>query len=71
MSVFLILHCCLFTLLRAQSRLFAHRIPKDWCGLVDTIVAGRSKETVIEKARKELRESLMRSPPSSPRKSFS
>ena len=44
---------------RAQSRLFAHRIQKDWCGLVDTIVAGRSKETVIEKARKELREDLI------------
>ena len=44
---------------RAQSRLFAHRIQKDWCGLVDTIVPGRSKETVIEKARKELREGLI------------
>ena len=44
---------------RAQSRLFAHRIQKDWCGLVDAIVAGRSKETVIEKARKELREGLI------------
>ena len=44
---------------RAQSRLFAHRIQKDWCGLVETIVAGRSKETVIEKARKELREGLI------------
>ena len=44
---------------RAQSRLFAHRIQKDWCGFVDTIVAGRSKETVIEKARKELREGLI------------
>ncbi len=44
---------------RAQSRLFAHRIQKDWCGLVDTIAAGRSKETVIEKARKELREGLI------------
>ena len=44
---------------RAQSRVFAHRIQKDWCGLVDTIVAGRSKETVIEKARKELREGLI------------
>ena len=40
---------------RAQSRLFAHRIQKDG-GIVDTIVAGRSKETVIEKARKELGE---------------
>ena len=44
---------------RAQSRLYIHRIQKDWCGYVDTIVAGRSKETVIERARKELRESLI------------
>ena len=44
---------------RAQSRLFAHRIQKDWCGLVDTIVARRSKETVIDRARKELREGLV------------
>jgi RNA polymerase-associated protein len=44
---------------RAQSRLFVHRIQKDWCGLVDTIVAGRSKETVIDKARKELKEGLI------------
>ena len=44
---------------RAQSRLFAHRIQKDWCGLVDTIVMRRSKETVIDRARKELREGLI------------
>jgi RNA polymerase-associated protein len=44
---------------RAQSRLIVYRIQRDWCGLVDTIVAGRSKETVIERARKELRERLI------------
>ena len=44
---------------RAQSRLHVYRIQREWCGLVDTIVAGRSKETVIDKARKELRESLI------------
>ena len=44
---------------RAQSRLFVYRIQRDWCGLVDTIVAGRSKDTVIERSRKELRESLI------------
>lgn len=44
---------------RAQSRLFIYRIQRDWCGLVDTILAGRSKETVIDRARKELRESLV------------
>lgn len=44
---------------RAQSRLFVYRIQRDWCGYVDTIVAGRSKDTVIDRARKELRESLV------------
>ena len=44
---------------RAQSRLFVYRIQRDWCGFVDTIVAGRSKDTVIDRARKELRESLV------------
>ena len=43
---------------RAQSRLYIFRIEKDWCGAVDTIVAGKAKESVIEKARKDLRESL-------------
>ena len=44
---------------RAQSRLFMYRIQRDWCGYVDTIVAGRSKDTVIDRARNELRESLI------------
>ena len=44
---------------RAQSRLFVYRIQRDWCGFVDTIIAGRSKDTVIDRARKELRESLV------------
>ena len=44
---------------RAQSRLFVHRIQRDWCTAVDTIMAGKSKDTVIDRARKELRESLV------------
>lgn len=44
---------------RAQSRLLMYRIQKDWCGNVDTIIAGRSKDTVIDRMRKELRESLI------------
>ncbi|MBD3649153.1 MAG: glutathione S-transferase N-terminal domain-containing protein [Pseudomonadales bacterium] len=44
---------------RAQSRLLVYRIERDWCGNVDTIVAGRSKDTVIDRCRKELRESLI------------
>ena len=44
---------------RAQSRLFMYRIQRDWCGAVDSIIAGRSKDTVIDRHRKELRESLI------------
>ena len=43
---------------RAQSRLWMHRIERDWSPLVDIIVAGKSKEAVA-KARKELKDSLL------------
>ncbi|MBD3897388.1 stringent starvation protein A [Halomonas sp. ML-15] len=42
---------------RAQSRLWMHRIEREWCPLVEQIVAGSKKDA--EKARKELRESLV------------
>lgn len=44
---------------RAQSRLYIYRIQKDLCGHVDFLVAGKGRETMIEKSRKELRDSLM------------
>ena len=44
---------------RAQCRLFIYRIRRDWCGYADTVLAGRSKESVIDKSRKALRESLV------------
>jgi len=43
---------------RAESRLFVYRIQKDWCTKVDAIVTAKSKESV-NRARKELRESLV------------
>jgi len=43
---------------RAESRLYIHRIEKDWCSLVDSILHSRS-DNVVRKATKELRESLM------------
>jgi RNA polymerase-associated protein len=43
---------------RAQSRLWMHRIEKDWSPLVDVILSGKSKEAAT-KARKELKESLL------------
>jgi len=42
---------------RAESRLFIHRIEKDWCALIDQMQNTRS-EKVVEKCTKELREGL-------------
>jgi RNA polymerase-associated protein len=42
---------------RAESRLYIHRIERDWCALVDAILHTRS-DNVMEKSTKELRESL-------------
>jgi RNA polymerase-associated protein len=42
---------------RARSRLMMHRFQRDWFSLVDQINNGKDKER--EKARKELRESLL------------
>ena len=42
---------------RAESRLYIYRIERDWCDLVNVILNG--KEKPAEKARKELRESLI------------
>ncbi len=42
---------------RAESRLYIHRIEKDWCSLLDSIQHSRS-ENVVAKSIKELRESI-------------
>lgn len=42
---------------RAQSRLWMHRIEREWCPMLDQIRSGGKKEA--DKARKELRESLI------------
>jgi RNA polymerase-associated protein len=44
---------------RAESRLFIHRIERDWCRLADLILAGQAKPAEIEQARKELRDGLI------------
>ena len=44
---------------RAQCRLLMHRIELDWSKRVDVLMAGRGRETAMDKARKELRESLV------------
>lgn len=41
---------------RGESRLYIYRIERDWCSLVDTIEAGRSKQP--EKYAKELADGL-------------
>jgi RNA polymerase-associated protein len=42
---------------RAESRLYIHRIEKDWCHLVDSILHSRS-DNVVSKNTKELRENI-------------
>ncbi|PCH62541.1 MAG: stringent starvation protein A [SAR86 cluster bacterium] len=44
---------------RAQSRLWIHRIRRDWCVQVDALMAGKGTDAELEQARKELRESLI------------
>ncbi|MBV1787070.1 glutathione S-transferase N-terminal domain-containing protein [Marinobacterium sp. D7] len=44
---------------RAESRLFMHRIQRDWCAQADLILAGKASAEQIDNARKELRDSLV------------
>jgi RNA polymerase-associated protein len=44
---------------RAMSRLWIFRIKQDWCPLVDKLMAKDGTPSQLEKARKELRDSLV------------
>lgn len=44
---------------RAQNRLLAYRIERDWCPHVDLLLSGKGKEAAVLKSRKELRDSLI------------
>lgn len=44
---------------RALSRLWITRVEREWSGRLDVLMAGKGRETVITKARKELRESII------------
>ncbi len=45
---------------RAQSRLWMYRIQRDWCSVIDRLMAGDyGSPAEADKARKELRESLI------------
>lgn len=44
---------------RANTRMLAERVQRDWCNKADIILNAKSKETERNKSRKELRESLM------------
>ncbi|MCJ8298828.1 MAG: glutathione S-transferase N-terminal domain-containing protein [Pseudomonadales bacterium] len=44
---------------RAESRLYMHRIQKDWCVLVDKILGGKLSADELESTRKQLRDSLV------------
>lgn len=55
---------------RAQARLLAYRIERDWCVLVDAVLASKGKELLIQKARKDLRDSLITISPIFQEKAF-
>lgn len=44
---------------RALSRLWITRVEKEWSSKLDILMAGKGRETVITKARKDLRESVI------------
>lgn len=44
---------------RALSRLWITRVEKEWSSRLDILMAGKGRETVLTKARKELRESII------------
>ena len=44
---------------RALSRLWITRVEKEWSAKLDVLMAGKGRETVLTKARKELRESII------------
>jgi len=44
---------------RALSRLWITRVEREWSGRLDILMAGKGRETVITRARKELRESII------------
>ncbi len=44
---------------RALSRLWITRVEREWSGRLDILMAGKGRETVLTKAKKELRESII------------
>ena len=44
---------------RALSRLWISRVEKEWSSRLDLLMLGKGRETVLSKARKELRESII------------
>ena len=44
---------------RALSRLWITRVEKEWSSRLDILMAGKGRETILTKARKELRESII------------
>jgi stringent starvation protein A len=44
---------------RALSRLWITRVDREWSSRLDILMAGKGRETVITRARKELRESII------------
>lgn len=52
-----------YPVLRAKIRLLMHRIDRDWSSAVKLLSLGRAKAPVLEKAAKDLRESIISTVP--------
>lgn len=48
---------------RAQSRLWMHRVRREWCTLVDPLLAGEGTDAELEVIRGKLRDSLIATAP--------
>ena len=44
---------------RGESRQYIYRIERDWCDLVDQILAGGAQQKSLDKMRKELKDNLL------------
>lgn len=48
---------------RAESRLWMHRVRREWCALADPLLANKGTEAQLERMRGELRDSLVATAP--------
>ncbi len=49
----------IYPVARAQARLLAYRIERDWLPDIDLILSGKGKEAAVQKARKDIRDNII------------